>query len=180
MTSELSEIKELRKKFDLTQAELARLSGVSQSLIAKIEAGRIDPTYSKTKKIFETIDSLGTKKELKAGEVMTKSILSVKPEDDIKDAITKMKRANISQMPVIENHRSSGIISESLILECMMKKECRKVRDVMGDSAPVVSKNTSINAVSSLLRFYPMVLVSESGELKGVITKSDLLSKLYK
>ncbi len=52
---ELSEIKHLRKKFGLTQSQLAKLSGVSQSLIAKIEADRIDPTFSKAQKIFEAI-----------------------------------------------------------------------------------------------------------------------------
>ena len=180
MPYELSEIKEIRKKYDLTQHDLAKRAGVSQSLIAKIEAGRIDPTYSKTRLIFDAIDSLGKKKELKAEQVMTKHIISVKPNDGIKDAIKKMKKANISQMPVIEDNKSIGVVSESIILECLLNKSCRKISDIMEDSAPVVSKNTSISVVSNLLRFYPMVLVSESGELKGVITKSDLLGKLYK
>jgi len=35
MDYELKEIKELRKKFNLTQSELAKKSGVSQSLIAR-------------------------------------------------------------------------------------------------------------------------------------------------
>ncbi|HRR67322.1 MAG TPA: helix-turn-helix domain-containing protein [Methanomassiliicoccales archaeon] len=34
-----SEIKRLRKSLDITQLELARLSGVSQSTIAKLERG---------------------------------------------------------------------------------------------------------------------------------------------
>lgn len=180
MPYELSEIKELRKKFDLTQFQLANLAGVSQSLIAKIEAGRIDPTYSKTKKIFEAIDSLGNKKELKAEQVMTKQIISIRSNDDIRDAINKMKKANISQMPVIEDYKSIGIVSESIILEALLSKKSHKIKDIMDDSVPVVSKNTSANAISNLLRFYPMVLVSENGELKGVITRSDLLGKLYK
>jgi len=37
MPYELEEIKEIRKKFGLTQNELANRAGVSQSLIAKIE-----------------------------------------------------------------------------------------------------------------------------------------------
>ena len=55
---ELEEIKKIRKKLELTQTELADRAGVSQSLIAKIEAGRIDPTYSKTKKIFAALSDL--------------------------------------------------------------------------------------------------------------------------
>src|SRR3989339_69083 len=169
MPYELSEIKEIRKKFCLTQTQLANLAGVSQSLIAKIEANRIDPTYSKTKKIFDAIDSLGKKKELKAEQIMTTNIISVKPNDNIKEAINKMKKANISQMPVIEEHKSIGIVSEAIILESLLNKKGNKIKEIMEDSAPVVSKNTAVNAVSNLLRFYPMVLVSDSGELKGII-----------
>ena len=111
---------------------------------------------------------------------MTGHIISLKPNDDVRDAIKKMKKANISQMPVIEANKSIGIVSESIILEALLSKKSHKIKDIMDDSAPVVSKNTSANAVSNLLRFYPIVLVSEDGELKGVITKSDLLGKLYK
>jgi predicted transcriptional regulator len=180
MPYELEEIKEIRKKFDLTQGQLASRAGVSQSLIAKIEAGRLDPTHSKAKKIFEAIDSLGKKKELKAEQIMNKGLISVKPSDKIKDAIGKMKKSNISQMPVIEDHKSIGIVSESIILEALLNKKGDKVKDIMDDSAPVVSKNTNVGVVSNLLRFYPMVLVSDGGELRGIITKADLLGKIYK
>jgi len=180
MSYEIEEIKEIRKKFGLTQSELANRAQVSQSLIAKIEAGRIDPTYSKTKKIFEAIDTLGKKKELKAEQIMAKNIISIKPDDNIKEAINKMKKSNISQMPVIEEHKSIGIVSEAIILESLLNKKGNKIKDIMDDSAPIVSKNTTIGAISNLLRFAPMVLVSENGELKGIITKSDLLGKVYK
>jgi predicted transcriptional regulator len=180
MSYELEEVKEIRKKFGLTQGELANRAGVSQSLIAKIEAGRLDPTYSNAKKIFSAIDLLGKKKELKAAEMMSRHIISVKPGDDIKEAIKKMKKANISQMPVIEEHKSIGIVSESIILEALLNKRGAKIKDIMEDSAPVVSKNTTVNAISNLLRFYSMVLVSDGGELKGIITKSDLLGTVYK
>ena len=116
MPYELEEIKEIRKKFGLTQGELANRAGVSQSLIAKIEAGRLDPTFSKTKRIFEAIDTLGKKKELKAEQIMNKWLISVRPNDGIKYAIDKMKKSNISQMPVIEDHKSIGVVSESIIL----------------------------------------------------------------
>ena len=149
MPYELSEIKEIRKKFNLTQTQLANVSGVSQSLIAKIEAGRLDPTYSNA-------------------------------NDDIKEAISKMKKSNISQMPVIEEHKSIGVVSEAIILESLLNKKGSKIKDIMEDSAPVVSKNTTVAAISNLLRFSPMVLVSDGGELKGIITKSDLLGKVYK
>ena len=58
MSYELSEVKVIRKKLGLTQGELAKAAGVSQSLIAKIESTKIDPTYSKVKLIFHALESL--------------------------------------------------------------------------------------------------------------------------
>ncbi|MFQ5647816.1 MAG: helix-turn-helix transcriptional regulator, partial [Candidatus Aenigmatarchaeota archaeon] len=41
---EITEIRKIRKKLGLTQSQLAQEARVSQSLIAKIEAGKLDPT----------------------------------------------------------------------------------------------------------------------------------------
>ncbi|MBW2980082.1 CBS domain-containing protein [Candidatus Woesearchaeota archaeon] len=180
MQLELEEIKQIRKKYGLTQSDLAKMSGVSQSLIAKIEAGRIDPTFSNAQKIFAALTDMGKKHEINAGQLMTAKIISVKPSDDIKDAIKKMKNNSISQMPVIEEHKSIGIISEAIVLEAMLGNKGKKVEDIMGDAPPIVSKKTTGSVVSHLLKVIPMVIVSEEGKLVGVITKSDLLGKMYK
>jgi len=180
MPYDLSEIKKIRKNLGLTQTELAKQSNVSQSLIAKIESNRIDPTFTKTKKIFETLNDMEKKDEVKAEELMNKKLVSVIPDEDIKDCISKMKKFEISQMPVIEDHKAIGLISESTLLESLMENKGKKVNDIMVDAPPTVAKTASIQVISNLLHHYPMVLVSESGKLVGLITKSDLLNKLYK
>ena len=178
MIEDIQQIKTVRKKLNLTQNQFAKEIGISQSLIAKIEAGRIDPSFSKAKQIFQAIDRLSSKQETKANEIMTKSIISVTPGESIKNAIAKMKKHDVSQLPVIEHHKSIGIVSEAIILEAMMNNQGTSIREIMNDSAPVISKNTSLPAISNLLRFSSLVLVSDNGELKGIITKSDLLGKL--
>ena len=180
MPYELDEIKKVRKKIGLTQTELANRSGVSQSLIAKIESGRIDPTYTKTQKIFAALDDLEKKEEVKAGQLMAARIVSVAPDDSVKEAIAKMKKFQISQLPVIDDHKLVGMVSESTILEAMLNSKAGHVKEVMQESPPIVSKATSIQVVSNLLRHFPMVVVSEEGNLVGLITKSDLLGKIYK
>ena len=180
MTYELEEIKKIRKKLELTQTELANRAGVSQSLIAKIEAGRIDPTYTKTKKIFAALSDLEKKEEIKAEQLMTAKLVSVAPSDSTKDAIEKMKKFQISQLPVIDSHKLIGLVSESTILDAMLNSKGNHVRDIMQESPPIVSKTTSIQVVSGLLKHFPMVAVAEEGKLIGIVTKSDLLGKLYK
>ena len=180
MPYELAEIKKIRKSLGLTQTDLAKRANVSQSLIAKIESEKIDPTFTKTKKIFETLNDLENKEEIKADELMNKKIISVSPKDNIKDSVTKMKKFGISQMPVIEDHNIIGLVSESSLLNAFMSNKSKKIMDIMEETPPMISKTASVRVVSNLLKHYPVVLVSESGKLIGLITKADLLGKLYK
>lgn len=180
MVYELSEIKKIRKTLGLTQTDLAKRANVSQSIIAKIESGKIDPTFTKTKRIFEALDDLENKEEIKAKELMNKKIVSLSPDDNVKDSINKMKKFGISQMPVINNEKIVGLVSESTLLNALMNKKGGGIGDIMEETPPIISKSASIKVVSNLLRHYPVVLVSESGKLIGLITKSDLLSMLYK
>ena len=46
---EIDDIVRLRKQLGLTQTELSNLSGISQSLIAKFEAKKIDQLIQKSK-----------------------------------------------------------------------------------------------------------------------------------
>ena len=83
-------------------------------------------------------------------------------------------------MPVIEDNKSVGFISESTLLSALMQGKEAKVSEIMEESPPIVSKQTSVKVISNLLRHYPMIMVSEEGKLTGLITKADLLEKLYK
>lgn len=177
---ELEEIKKIRNKLGMTQTELANRAGVSQSLIAKIESRRIDPTYTKAKKIFTALSEMEKKEEIKAEQLMTSKMISISPNASIKEAIGKMKKSQISQLPVIDDSKLVGLVSESTILDALLNSKCKEVREVMQENPPIISKATSVQVVSNLLRHYPVVVVSEEGKLIGLITKSDLLGKLYK
>ncbi len=179
MINELSQIKVMRKKLSMTQTQLAKIAGVSQSLIAKIEAEHIDPTYSNVQKIFTALNDFGKKHELKASEIMNVKVISAEPNDDIEDVIKKIRKFGISQMPVISDHKSVGLVTEAIILDAILNKKGKKVSDIMADSPPIVPKNTSANAIIGLLQFAPMILVSENGKLEGVITKADAIEKMY-
>jgi len=179
VADDLKEIKLVRKKCNLSQTQLARLAGVSQSLIAKVEAGRIDPTYSNAQKIFRALERLHAEKELKAEEIMNPKIISLRPEDSVKDAVQKMRKFEISQMPVLDGETVIGIVSESGLLDALMNHpKAKTMLEVMEDAPPIISKDASAKVVSSLLKHFPVVLVASKGRLKGVITKADVLGKM--
>ncbi|MBN2454595.1 CBS domain-containing protein [Candidatus Woesearchaeota archaeon] len=179
----VAEVKQLRRKHDLTQSELAKLSGVSQSLIAKLESGRIDAGYGKVKKLFETLDGLERGREMTAGDVATARVVSIPKNVPVREAIKKMKAYSISQLPVMEREKISGIVTETDIMTQIAEgKDAGKltVGEIMEEAPPTVSQKTPISAVTELLRHFPLVLVSEKGRLRGLITKADILNSFYR
>ena len=135
-------------------------------------------SYSNVKKIEQALDALSHKQEQKASDVMGKKIISVKPNEKIKSVIEKMKKHGISQVPVIDNQVVIGTISETALLYGLLHEKGNEVNDVMEEAPPVIGMKTRLSVISNLLQFSPMVLVSEKGKLKGVITKADVLSKI--
>ena len=181
MPFDLKNLKELRKKFNLTQWALAKRAGVSQSLIAKIEMGILDPTFSNAKKIFDALELLTKGKEVKAEQIMNKKIISVSPSTDMHEAIKRMKKYEISQLPVTEENDLVGMISESIILDALLNaQKDTDVGEIMQDAPPIISRKTGFNVISGLLKVYPLLVVAERGKLQGVITKSDLIRRAYK
>ena len=166
MVFDVTQLKKIRKQLDLTQHQFAKEIGTSQSMVAKIEAGKLDPTYSYVKKIESTINSFTKTQEREAKDIMIKKIISVKLEDKVSNIIDLMNKHKISQLPVLQSGKVVGLITESSILEKDLEQiKNLKVRDLMIESPPLISVDTKISVVSSLLKHFPIVLVSEKGKL---------------
>ncbi len=181
MQPELLEIKLLRKKHSLTQAQLAKLANVSQSLIAKIESGVVDPTFSHAKQILEVLHGIDRQKEPKAEQLITRRIISVGKPREVLEAIRIMKAHEISQLPVTEGGAIVGLVSETTIIEKMAEGKnpnALLVKDVMEEAPPIIVKTTPLSAITELLRHSPIVIVAENGKPKGVITKADVLKRV--
>ena len=179
-THDISEIKKIRKKLGLTQTELAKKSGVSQSLIAKIESEKLDPGYSRTKLIFDALEQLSQNEELCAADVMNRKMITAKVNDNVADIIKTMKKHAISQMPVLDNEKPVGLITEHTLLEELDSKDFAgiKAKDIMEDCPPIITPQTKLSIFSNLLRYFPIVLVASKGKLEGLISKSDVIVKI--
>lgn len=179
---DLTHIKRLRTKFHLNQNQLAQRAGVSQSLIAKIEAGTIDPSYTKTQQIFAALDQLREKEETKAKDIMRTKIVFAHAHEPVKEIIKTMKLKGISQVPVLTNGKVSGIITETTIVnkiaEHPEKISTLKAEDVMEEAPPIVTFNTGLKTLLDLLKNYPIVLIAEKGDVKGIVSKSDVLGRI--
>ena len=180
----VDKICEVRKKLGLTQKDLAKLSGVSQSMIAKIESELVDPSYSKVIAIMDALETESSKREnrKRAMHIMTKSILSAKPCEKLDKIINSMRNKAISQLPVFESGKPIGSISENMFVEWMQKYGSGlsniSVGEVMAESFPTVPHNSDIDVITHLLKFYKAVLVEKDGKVSGIITKADLIKAM--
>ena len=171
-----------RKRLGLSQSELARRSGVSQSFIAKMEAGLIDPAFSKMRAISSVLEAIErTSQGRTAAELMNPRVFVLMEDDSVERAVMLMIEHGISQIPVIKDGRVQGIVTESSFIEFVIKyrnsPEAFKmpIRELMEDPLPHVGRNESEERVVSLLVTFPAVLVIENHEILGIVTKSDLL-----
>jgi len=187
MLPELKEFQKRRKLLGLTQSQLARLSGVSQSLIAKMERKSIDPAYGKVRKIEQTLEKEEEKSKTtaRAKDIHTRNIVKVKVTDTILFARQIMLEHGYSQLPVYDKEKIVGSITENAIFNTISEKNnyslpsTMKVGELMEPSFPQVDENTPIEPIKSLLQHYQAVLTSRKEKIVGVITRADLL-KLIK
>ncbi len=181
MLPALTDIAKKRRQLGLKQAELAKMAGVSQSLIAKLEAGKIDSSYTKVKTIFETLERLEAKTKLSAGKMFQTEVISVQRNDPVAKVVELMKTHGYSQLPVFEGKHSVGSISEKTILRQILDgKGLPQISqiatgEIMEEAFPQVGEDAPLSLISDLLQVYSAVLISRRGRVVGIITKADLL-----
>lgn len=168
-------LKDLRLEAGISQQEVARLAGITQAHVAKIETERVDPRISTVNKII----SILREREIgiRCRNIMSKNIISAKLDESIEKVIKIMRSFNVSQIPVFHGKRLVGSIHEGTIMRNFDRKlKLLKVRHILDKPFPMVNADDTIEILPSLLDFHPAVLVSNKGKVSGIITKSDLLS----
>jgi predicted transcriptional regulator len=184
MLPSIDEVAKKRKIVGLTQQKLARLAGVSQSLIAKLESQKIDPSYTKVKAIFDVLEKLQIETEVCADEVLHNNVIGIQKSDPVSKAVQMMADYGYSQLPVFDGEHAVGSISEKTIIgKVSAGKDLNQVSklhvgDVMEEAFPQMGEDTPLPLISSLLQVYPAVLISAKGKVLGIVTKADLLKML--
>ena len=180
----IQEIKKRRLALGISQKKLANSVGTSQSLVAKIESNRVNPSYDVVKKIFEYLDRMEQPKIGLAKDVEKRDLIWVRKSEKVRDAAEKMRHHGFSQLPVRDDKEEIcvGSLSERQIVQGILRESDPKsfyeklVSEVMQEQFPIVDENISVNAVALLLRHSQAVLTARRGKIVGIITASDLLS----
>jgi predicted transcriptional regulator len=109
----LDELSKMRREVGMTQADLAIEVGVSQSYIARLERGSLDPKLSVVTKIVETLSHRQSKT---CAEIMTHNPVTVDARDQASAAVRVMQKHNFSQVPVLRGTQLIGLVTERDII----------------------------------------------------------------
>jgi predicted transcriptional regulator len=182
------ELQKLRKKAGLTQAELAQRVGISQSLIARIERGQVNPSLTTLKRILAVIEEereihyrIKDLIQWKRRASKLPLLVWVSPEDKVRRAVHLMKRHDVSQLPVIKENVPVGSIYESTIIRQLIASDpntvfTQSVQEIMEPPFPTIEISESIDSAFSLIaEGVDALLVVDRGKPVGIITKIDVI-----
>ena len=123
----------------------------------------------------------GDLRDLIARRYAEGAVTTVAPEDNLLTAFQRMRMADVSQAPVMEEGRCVGLLDESDLLLAVQGDATRfhaPVRDAMTKRLETVSPDASLQAVYDILNRGLVALVTDGETFAGLITRSDLLSHL--
>jgi predicted transcriptional regulator len=178
----LSEIRKRRTSLGLSLGDLAQAVGRSDATISRIERGQIRPSYELVQKILSYLEELESQATppLRSGDVMKREVTTVEGVSLVGEAARVMEKGGFSQLPVVESGRVTGAVSESTLLRVLAQPSGRRVRvrEVQEEPYPQVGEHFPADLLASILTRYPAVLVLNRGELKGIVTRIDLIRGL--
>ena len=172
------DLRERRHRVDLTQSALAERAGVSQPLIARIEGGDVDPRLSTLWRIVTALEEAegGLRR---ARDLMHSSVISVAPDDSVREAIDRMGEEGYSQLPVVHDGYPVGIISNGDVRRAGTDDAATlPVAEVMRESITTVAPDVTLDAVDTHLNHHDAVIVVENGQMTGIITEADVAAHL--
>jgi cystathionine beta-synthase len=112
-----------------------------------------------------------------------RATITVGPTDLVTTAHNRLRNAGFSQLPVMEEGRLVGILTEDDIIRFVFGKPellNAPVRDAMQTAFIKLDKDTSINNLVAMLHVQPYAAVTDDDQFMGLITRSDVLNHLRK
>ena len=106
--------------------------------------------------------------------------ISVQENDSVKSVFNLMKEKDISQLPVMNNGDIVGSITESSVLtyllENPMQNTEKAVKEIMGESFPMVNEDTSCRQLARFInKKIPAVIAKDKAGTLHILTQYDII-----
>ena len=119
-------------------------------------------------------------------ECMTGNPATFSPGEDVKVAFAKLTDLKVRQAPVVENGKLLGIVTDRylrLAVVQTLSEPGLNVGSVMTPDPVTVTAGTKLRDAAKLIsknKFNALPVISDAGELVGVLTTTDILNGLVK
>ena len=104
----------------------------------------------------------------------------VGPDDPLRTAFTRMRAADISQLPVVDGDRIVGLVDESDMLGAVLEGSAGvfdlPVKDVMVTRLETISADAPIRELVPLFRRDLVAIVMDGNRFLGIATRLDLVN----
>lgn len=110
-----------------------------------------------------------------------RATITVGPTDILTTAHNRLRNAGFSQLPVMDEGRLVGIVTEDAIIQHVFGKPdlmTAPVADAMESAFIKLDKDTSVNNLVAMLHVQPYAAIMDGEEFLGLITRSDVLNYL--
>jgi predicted transcriptional regulator len=179
---DLSDIRRRRLALGIPVRELARAVGRSVATVSRIERGRIRPSYELAQGLFSYLEAREGEAtpDLQARDVMNTQVVTLDENSTLGAAASLMEQKGYSQFPVVDGGRVTGSLSDVALLRALAdpRRRRERVRSIQEPAYPQVGEEFPADLLASLLGRYPAVLIVERGEIRGIVTKMDLIRGL--
>ena len=106
------------------------------------------------------------------------NLISASSGETVGAALGRMEEFNVSQIPVIDDNKSLGTLTEADVMSKIIDNPSAidlKVSDIMDKAYPVVDESDDIKQGIQSLKKSPAILVSQYGRIIGILTRYDVL-----
>lgn len=119
------------------------------------------------------------KKVKRSGDLTVRDVITISPEESIKEAQDIMDEEEISGLPVVQDGIVVGIISRRDIKPIINSDAQKKVEDIMTEDVVTISESTSPEealdvAYENKVERLPVV---QDGKIMGIVTMRDILER---
>ena len=127
--------------------------------------------------------TVGDLRDLISRRAVDEAVISVTPDDTLLTAFQRMRAADISQVPVLQDGKLAGLLDESdLLLHVSGDSERfrQPVRQAMNRQLRTLRPDAGLQALITTLQEGWVAVVADSAGFYGLITRFDLLNYLRK